>query len=63
MYVGTAGKGAAAPVDDSNLRLRIEVETPQRVGQVTHQIVAEGVEPIGSVERQGRDLVAAGVFD
>jgi hypothetical protein len=27
------------------------------------QIVAEGVEPIGPVERQGRDLVAAGIFD
>src|SRR5438270_6590260 len=63
VHIGAAGKSAAIAADDRDLRLRVEIEAAQRVRQMPHQIVAEGVEPLRPVEGQGRDLVLAGVFD
>jgi hypothetical protein len=36
--------------DDCDLRVGVEVEPPERVGQMAHQLVAEGVEPIRQVQ-------------
>ena len=63
MHIRTARKGAAGAADDRDLRFRVEVEAAQRIGQVAHQIVAERVEFLGSVEGQGGDLVIAAILD
>src|SRR5260370_16723076 len=63
VHIGAAGKGAPVAADDRDLRLRVEIEAAQRIRQMPHQLVAEGVEPLRPVEGQGRDLVLAGVFD
>jgi hypothetical protein len=63
VHIGAAGKGAAIAADDRDLRLRVEIEAAQRIRQMPHQFVAEGVEALRPVEGQGRDLVLAGVFD
>ena len=63
MHVGAARKGAAVAADDRDVRLRVEVEAPKRVRQMPHQLVAEGIEPIGPVQGQGGDLVLATILD
>src|SRR5208283_1161767 len=63
VHVRTAGKSAALAADDRDLRLGVEIETPQRVHQVPDQLVAERVELLRPVQGQGRDLILASVFD
>ena len=63
MHIGAARKGAAGAADDRDLRFRIEIEAAQRIRQMPHQIVAEGVEPIRPVQGQGRDPIRACIFD
>ena len=63
MHVRPARKGAAMPADDRDIGLGVEVEAPQCVGQMPHQIIAEGVQPVRPVQSQGRDPVAAHVLD
>src|SRR5215469_702875 len=63
MHIGAAREGASIAANHRDLRLGVEVEAAQRVRQVPHQIVIEGVQLLRPVEAQSRDLVLAGVFD
>ena len=63
MHVRTARESAALATDDRDLRLGVEVEAAERIHQMPHQIVAKRVEPVGPVQGQGRDLIAAIIFD
>ena len=50
MHIGAARKGAAVAANDRDLRLGVEVEMPERVGQMAHQLVAEGIQPVRPVQ-------------
>jgi hypothetical protein len=40
MHIGAARKGGAVAANDRDLRLGVEVEMPERVGQMAHQLVS-----------------------
>jgi len=62
VHIGAARKGPPVAADDRDLRLRVEVEAAQRVGEMPHEVVAESVESLGSVQRQCREPIATGVL-
>src|SRR5258708_39335465 len=57
VHIGATGKGAPIAADDRDLRLRVEIEAAQRIRQMPHQLVAEGVEPLRPVEESAASLV------
>ena len=63
MHIGAARKRAAVAADHRDLGLGVEIEAPQRVGQMPDQLVAERVEPLRTVQGQSRDPIATSVFD
>src|SRR5882672_10501647 len=54
--VGAAGKGAAASVQDRDMRFVVRVEAMERFAQRADQFVAEGVQLLRAIERQRDDL-------
>src|SRR5207302_578861 len=62
-HIGATAEGTAASVQDRDFGFEIEIEAAERLGQLTHHLVADRVELVGTIQRDGRDLVRAGVFD
>jgi hypothetical protein len=62
-HVGAGGKGAPTAMDDGHVGLGVGIEAPERLPQGHDELVAEGVELLGTVEREGRDVVSARVLD
>jgi hypothetical protein len=50
MHIGAARKGPAIAANDRDLRVGVEVEAPQRIRQMPHKVVVEGVEPLRALQ-------------